>query len=217
MFQQEFNGYKKSEVDAFIKSMKNGYEARIMAEKFKVLDAEKKLLELTSKRQEIEFKEQNIMNVIEKQKKYQEEGSKKIYGLVIDKLELLIDELELKFPEYKRNGQYANIIHELSKTVKTSKASIEKSKEITQPVNSENDSMRMLLNKMQNYKKQETPKEEKKQKDVKPFSDTIPPQATYIPPIAIPTGESGFSFEEALNPTQDLEEIMKAFDFYSDK
>lgn len=211
MFQQEFNGYKKSEVDAFIQSMKSSYEAKIMAEKFKVLDAEKKLLDISSKKQEIEFKEQNIMNVIEKQKRYQEEGSKKIYGLVIGKLELLINELDLKFPQFKRDKDYSSIINELKKTLSSYKANLEKTKVITHPVNSENDSMRMLLNKMQNYKKQETPKE------VHIKSQQTERHSSYMPPTAIPQGESGFSFEEALNPTDDLEEIMKAFDFYNDK
>ena len=38
------------------------------------------------------------------------------------------------------------------------------------------------------------------------------------PAASIPddVSESGFDFEEALNPTDDLEEIMKAFDFYNE-
>ena len=316
MFQQEFNGYKKSEVDAFIQSMRANYETKLMAEKFKVLDAEKKLLELSTKKQEIEFKEQNIKNVIEKQKKYQEEGSMKINSLVLDKLEFIINELEIKFPQHRRDKDYAALIDELEKTISSYKENLEKTKAITHPVNSENDSMRMLLNKMQNYKKNEskiesTPKQETKssqkpsyddfkfddeeetdedfedevdeeeiddndtyesEDDVeenddeieetpsyhkssfdyaktqpyskidKPLYDTKPKfyeyesrearqnktvitpdkkvekkhNFTYIPPQAIPPSESGFSFQEALNPTEDLEEIMKAFDFYND-
>ena len=46
--------------------------------------------------------------------------------------------------------------------------------------------------------------ETKKKKDV------------FVPAQQIPDGDSGFSFEEALNPTEDLEEIMKAFDFYNE-
>ena len=30
-----------------------------------------------------------------------------------------------------------------------------------------------------------------------------------------PVSDSGFSLEEALNPKEDLEEIMKAFDFFN--
>ncbi len=62
--------------------------------------------------------------------------------------------------------------------------------------------MRMLLNKMQDYKKgQEPPKEVHI-----PLTKSQPAQPS----------ESGFSFDEALNPTEDLEEIMKAFDFYNE-
>ncbi len=302
MFQQEFNGYKKSEVDAFIQSMKASYETKLMAEKFKVLDAEKKLLEYAAKKQEIEYKEQNIINVIEKQKKYQEEGSKKIYGLVIDKLDFIINELEMKFPQFKRDKEYSQLLEELSNTINSYKENVEKPKAITHPVNSENDSIRMLLNKMQNYKKKEnTSKQEtnifekpsfydfEDEEDLKPkeksqtaavkkpskyddkqkaveriyeyirkenestpansFFDTKPKfydyddekedekqekivvtpdtnennktvenknEYLYLSPQAIPPSDSGFSFQEALNPTEDLEEIMKAFDFYND-
>lgn len=214
MFQQEFNGYKKSEVDSFIQTMRSSYETKLMAEKFKVLDAEKKMLEMRSQRQEIEFKEQNILNVIERQKRYQEEGSRKISGLIIDKVELLLNELNMKFPQLKKDIEYIEILEELEKTVKSYRATSENTKEITRPVNSDNDAMRMLLTKMQNYKKeQETPKEVRI--NTKPATNQQKPKATYIPPQAIPANESGFSFEEALNPKDDLEEIMKAFDFYN--
>ena len=36
------------------------------------------------------------------------------------------------------------------------------------------------------------------------------------PIIPQDVSESGFSFQEALNPKEDLEEIMKAFDFYNE-
>lgn len=214
MFSQEFNGYKKDEVENFIESLKAGYEARLMEEKLKVLASEKKVLDLKNERYEIENKEKNIMtalNVIEKAKKFQEEGAHKFYRLIMDKLELLIKELELKFPLLQKSPNFANIIDEFKNMVKNYKNTLDTATSITNPIYSDNDSMRLLLNKMQGYKKgQEAtpPKEVHIHTQSKPISQ--------MPTLAqMPESESGFNFEEALNPTQDLEEIMKAFDFFN--
>lgn len=210
MFSQEPDGYKKSEVDSFIQRMKASYEAKLMEEKLKALDSEKKVLDLKNERLEIENKERNIMtalNVIEKAKHFQEEGSKNFYKLIMDKLQLLLEELNLKFPQLKKDKNLNNIIDEFNIMIDNYKDSLEKTVNITHPISSENDSMRMLLNKMQDYKNiKKSPKEvhisiNKKVPNVRAFPQT----------------ESGFSLEEALNPTEDLEEIMKAFDFYNQK
>ncbi|MGN1201386.1 MAG: hypothetical protein ACI4R8_03930 [Candidatus Caccovivens sp.] len=206
MFSQEINGYRKSEVDSYIQRVKANYEAKLMEEKLKVLDAEKKVLDLKNERFEIENKEKNIMtalNVIEKAKHFQEEGSKNFYKLIMDKLELLVSELNLKFPQLKHDRNFENILEEFSNMIKSYRESLERVTDITHPVNSENDSMRILLNKMQDYKKGQEPPKEVHISITNKTTPTTPPS------------ESGFSFEEALNPTEDLEEIMKAFDFYN--
>lgn len=212
MFSHEFDGYKKQEVDNFIESMRAGYEARLMEEKLKVLASEKKVLDLKNERYELENKEKNIMtalNVIEKAKKFQEEGSHKFYRLVMDKLELLIKELELKFPLLQKSPNFADLLNEFKNMVKNYRTTLDTATSITNPIYSDNDSMRLLLNKMQGYKKgHDAPKEVHIQ--TKPICSPAP--TTQIIPDE---SESGFSFEEALNPTQDLEEIMKAFDFYN--
>ncbi len=210
MFSQEINGYNKQEVDSFIKRMKANYEAKLMEEKLKVLDSEKKVLDLKNERLEIENKEKNIMtalNVIEKAKKFQEEGSRNLYKLIIDKLELLIRELNLKFPQLKKDQNFENLLNEFSDIVISYKENFDKSTNLTQPIFSENDSMRMLLNKMQDYKKvQESPKEIHIQTN-KNVQESI---------SKLSESESGFNLDEALHPTEDLNEIMKAFDFYND-
>ncbi len=212
MFSQEFNGYNKNEVDAYIQRMKASYESKLMEEKLKALDSEKKVLDIKNARLEIENKEKNIMtalNVIEKAKKFQEEGSKNYYRLVMDKLELLIKELSLKFPQLVHNNDLEDVFEELSSMVKEFKSKLDKKTNITQPIYSENDSMRLLLNKMQDYRKgQESPKEI--------HITTIKPDESVVVPRYKDASESGFSFEEALHPTDDLEEIMKAFDFYNE-
>lgn len=211
MFSQEFNGYNKNEVEAYIRRLKAGYESRLMEEKLKALDSEKKVLDIKNARVEIENKEKNIMtalNVIEKAKKFQEEGSRNYYRLIMDKLELLIKELNLKFPHIIHNSEIEDIFDEFDSMVKEFKSKLEKTTHITQPIYSENDSMRILLNKMQDYRKgQDNPKEV--------HITTIKPDESITTPKYNDESESGFSFEEALNPTEDLEEIMKAFDFYN--
>lgn len=210
MFSQEFNGYKKSEVDGFIQRMKASYEARLMEEKLKALDSEKKVLDMKNEKLEIENKEKNIMtalNVIEKAKRFQEEGSKNFYKLLMEKLELLLTELDLKFPQFKKDAAYSNLIDEFFEMLNNYKTELDKPTDITHPIYSENDSMRMLLNKMQDYKKvQDTPKEVK---------ITINKKAPDL--RTVPDEDSGFNLEEALHPKEDLAEIMKAFNFYDNK
>ncbi len=211
MFSQETDGYKKSEVDSYIQRMKANYEAKLMEEKLKALDSEKKVLDMKNERFELENKEKNIMtalNALEKAKKFQEEGPKNYFKLIMDKLELLLKELSLRFPELRRNEDFTNLMLEFTNIVNDYKVNLEKTSNITQPIYSENDSMRLLLNKMQDYKKiQEAPKEV--------HIPTNTPKQAPKTLKDIPVSESGFNFEEALNPTEDLEEIMKAFDFYN--
>ena len=206
MFSQEINGYNKSEVDSFIQRMKASYEAKLMGEKLKALNSEKKVLDMKNERIEIETKEKNILNalnVIERAKKFQEEGSRNFYKLIMEKLELLVKELNLRFPQLRRDQNYEDIMSEFVGMIDSYKESLENTSDITHPIYSDNDSMRLLLNKMQDYKKvQEAPKEIHISTNKKTLKD-------------VPKSESGFSFEEALNPTEDLEEIMKAFDFYN--
>jgi len=207
MFSQEINGYNKIEVENFVQKMKASYEAKLMEEKLKTLDAEKRFLDLKNERSEIENKEKNIMNalnVLEKAKKFQEEGSRNFYKLIMDKLELLIKELNLRFPQLRRDQNYEDLMSEFLGMVQNYKENIDKVTDITRPIYSDNDSMRLLLNKMQDYKKvQDNPKEVHISTNKTSLND-------------IPVNESGFSFEEALNPTEELEEIMKAFDFYNE-
>ena len=206
MFSEEPNGYNKIEVNSYIQRMKTNYEAKLMEEKLKVLDTEKKLLDVKKERVEIENKEKNILtalNVIEKAKKFQEEGSKSFSKLIMDKVEILIKELNMKFPELRRDQNFEDIILEFTSMLQSYKNNLEKMSDITRPIYSDNDSMRMLLNKMQGYKRvHENPKE-------------VHISATPKTLKEMPESESGFNFEEALNPTEDLEEIMKAFDFYN--
>lgn len=229
-FQEEFNGYNKKEVNAYIERLKASNESKLMEERLKTLEAERRLLDLRNQHLELRHKEKNILDaidVIEKAKKFEEEGAKSFYALVFDKLQILVQELEVKFPHLKNDKEYENILKELTSVINDYKDKFTVEANITNPINSPNDSMRLLLNKMQEYKRgQDYPREVRISTNHND-DDDIPPYLQFLqskpetnlaqtPIIPNDVSESGFSFQEALNPKEDLEEIMKAFDFYNE-
>ena len=274
-FQEQFNGYNKHEVDAYIERLKASYESKLMDERLKTLEAERRLLDLRNEHLELAHKEKSTLDaidVLEKAKKFQEEGTKSFYSLVFDKLQLLVQELNIRFPNLRKNTEFSNILKEFTDVITDYKDKFIAENNITNPVNSPNDSMRLLLNKMQEYKKgQDSPKEVKistnktefglgqfgynlnnsssnltepqnsgnfykrnsfvfrqkpqpQKEDVQLEPKTIesdlkldtPPKQNNFQNYDAYKSESGFSFQEALNPKEDLAEIMKAFDFYND-
>ncbi len=246
-FKEQFNGYNKQEVDAYIERLKASYESKLMDEKLKTLESERRLLNFKNQHTELAHKEKSILealDVLEKAKKFQEEGTRSFYSLVFDKLKLLVHELDMRFPNMRRNTEYNKILQELYSLITDYKDKFIPENYINSPINSSNDSMRLLLNKMQEYK---APKKEVKEVKVNTnnISDTtkytnfykrnsfvFKPKETsqnkstnmdkvinerILPnETKYPKSESGFSFEEALHPKVGLEEIMKAFDFYNE-
>lgn len=165
-FSEQFNGYNKQEVDAYIERLKASYESKLMDEKLKTLESERRLLNFKNQHAELANKEKNILealDVLEKAKKFQEEGTRSFYSLVFDKIKLLVHELDMRFPNMRRNNEYNNIIQELYNLISDYKDKFVPENYITNPINSSNDSMRLLLNKMQEYKKEpaKTPAEVK--------------------------------------------------------
>lgn len=165
-FSEQFNGYNKQEVDAYIERLKASYESKLMDEKLKTLESERRLLTFKNQHSELAHKEKSILeaiDVLEKAKKFQEEGTRSFYSLVFDKLKLLVHELDMRFPNMRRNTTYNNILEELYSLVADYKEKFVPENYITNPINSSNDSMRLLLNKMQEYRKEpaKTPTEVK--------------------------------------------------------
>ena len=165
-FSEQFNGYNKQEVDAYIERLKASYESKLMDEKLKTLESERRLLNFKNQHAELANKEKSILealDVLEKAKKFQEEGTRSFYSLVFDKIKLLVHELDMRFPNMRRNNEYNNIIQELYNLISDYKDKFVPENYITNPINSSNDSMRLLLNKMQEYKKEpaKTPAEVK--------------------------------------------------------
>ena len=243
MFSYEFNGYNKKEVDSFISSLKAEHERKTMEERLKVLEAERKMLDMKNKSIELEKRQNKIISALEAYKKTQAEGKRNIEVLRGEQLKViylhlqsLLENLKRKYPNITQDSNYKTLSRDIETILKSTE---EKKNEIISARN-ENDPMRMLLNKMQE-KKVEKPREiqiertnfdkiERSSSQIKPVTDmqldddddydnlvdkflnTAPIEEEKEP---IKFQSSGFDINEAINPTQDLSEIMKAFDFYT--
>lgn len=226
MFAFEEFGYKKDEVDAYIVKLKS----ELMEKKLSLLNSEQKVLDLTQKKNEIDQKEKNILKavkVLEEAHKIQEEGSRKLTtlkskqnSLICEKVEDLLNYLQSRHPELSSEKKLNTMISELEDIVDNARTNEE-----YPSVSSENDSMRMLLNKMQEYRKQKddikTVKIERNNlkhvfddsESVDDFLSSKPENDKLYENISIES--SGFDLKEAVNPKDDLDEIMKAFDFFN--
>ena len=244
MFSYEFNGYNKKEVDSFISSLKAEHERKTMEERLKVLEAERKMLDMKNKSIELEKKQNKIISALETYKKTQAEGKRNIEVLRGEQLKViylhlqsLLENLKRKYPNITQDSNYKTLSRDIETILKSTE---EKKNEIISARN-ENDPMRMLLNKMQE-KKVEKPREiqiertnfdkiERSSSQIKPVTDmqldddddydNLVDKFLNTAPIeekkeSIKFQSSGFDINEAINPTQDLSEIMKAFDFYTD-
>lgn len=242
MFANEYNGYSKAEVDKYIASLKAEHEGKLMEEKLKVLESENKLLDFKKKSLDLENREKNIMSALDAFKRYQDEGSRNITALRLEQLHmiyqqflLLIKELALQYDGIENNQS----LNKLKDALRTIVENVEVEQEnLTSKANTENDSMRMLLNKMQGYKKsQDNPKEIKinraDKNQIRPVTNmkleendnysTLADKFLATAPVEEPKSKSaqiqssGFDLKEALNPKDDLAQIMKAFDFFNDE
>lgn len=206
MFKSELNGYNREEVDSYINKLK----AELMEQKFNLLESN---LDVQKQREEVETKEKNILKAIqvfEDARKFQEEGSKSMYALKIEQVTLVYRKFEdvlkkiyLLHPELEKDKELAKLVEELQGLLNKAKGE-SVTGILTSPINSDNDSMRVLLSKMQDYRKaNDMPKE------VKIARINVKKQ-----PVSQPEG-SGFDLKEAVNPKIGLDEIMKAFDFFN--
>lgn len=242
MFSSEVYGYNKEEVDKYIAKLNAQHEAALMQEKLKVLDAQRALLDYKNKSYEIENREKNIMSALDAFRRFQDEGTNNIQTLhheqikmIHDEIEMLYKELCLQFPGIQSVGTFNSVFSDLERILSRAEKPAEVTTSLTK---TENDSMRLLLNKMQGARKQESPKEVKivrvedlpRRNQIKPIYDgeikegedyqTLVDKFLDTEPIeparTIKPQESGFDLKEAINPKTDLAEIMKAFDFFND-
>ena len=238
MFSTEYNGYDKEEVDKYISNLKAGYEKLLMEEKLKVLEAEKKVLDYKNK-------QKNIMSVLESFKKEEAEGNRNLELLRGEQLRMIyqnllafLNDLNSRYPGVLINKAYKTLIADIESILEKLD---ERKSEIGLQTN-ENDPMRILLSRIQDKKTQE-PKEVKIERAqferpsmIKPvceselkdsenvenydnlvdkFLNTKPVEEPM--PKTLKLQSNGFDIKEAVNPKDDLSEIMKAFDFFNDE
>ena len=262
------NGYNKKEVDLYIKDLL----ARVEDLEQKNLKLDNELKFYQSQKKEIKEKNESISialtAAVEKAKQI-EKSSNNVYKLKIQQLNLLyskwerlLDEIVDKYPQIEQVENVQQLLTKFKDDIKNTLKDDFKLYSITSPVKTDNDTIRLLLNKLNTYSKDEpvkTVKVERKQlsKDMLTSQtelNRIEDKASLIKPIcntslndkpndgedladkfleddsiennayaniitskvgAIPeVNETGFDLKEAINPKDDLDEIMKAFDFF---
>ena len=236
MFSYEFNGYNRSEVNAFIVRLKDTYEKTLMEERLKVLEAERKIMEYRNREKELQEKENNVNSLIDTLKKFQQEDNVEL--LRVEQLRLIyiqvqefMQQLNAKYPGVILNGSYKKLLEDIQEVLaKTAKR---------EKIAGSNDSMRFLLSKMKEKKGHEHVKEVRVERNydfkekmkIKPVTEMhleqddqyeslvdkfLASKPVEEQPKAMPIVSSGFDLKEAVTPTEDLSEIMKAFDFFNE-
>ena len=238
MFSFEYNGYNKNQVDAYIAKLKASHEQALMEERLKVLDAEKKILELHNKTKEIEEREKNLKSMYDSFKKMQAEGNNNIETLRVEQVKLIyiqmqdfMQDLSAKYPGILTNASYKKMLSDIQGIM----SKIDKKD--ASFAWTDNDSMRVLLNKMQEKRIHEMAKEIKiertdskdRQIQLKPLTkmhldegdgfDNLVDKFLAEKPVekeqrTMTFTSNGFDLKEAVTPKDDLSEIMKAFDFF---
>ncbi len=262
------NGYNRKEVELYIKDLLTKVDD--LEQKNQKLENELKFYQ--SQKNEIKEKNESISialtAAVEKAKQI-EKSSNNVYKLKIQQLNLLyskweklLDEIIDKYPQIEQVENVQQLLTKFKDDIKNTLKDDFKLCSITSPVKTDNDTIRLLLKKLNTYPKDEpvkTVKVERKQlsKDMLTSQtelNRIEDKASLIKPIcntslnekmtdgedladkfleddsiennayaniitskvgAIPeVNETGFDLKEAINPKDDLDEIMKAFDFF---
>ena len=160
------------------------------------------------------------MKAIEEANKVQEESSKNLAKLISRKNALLeekiddfIDYLKENYSKLLEDKEVIDKIDEIEDMMSADKED--------EKVAYENTSMKVLLSKMRNSKKEpsKTVKVERTNmhifdnaENVEEFLSTDPQSDELYKNVAIES--NSFDLKEAVNPKDDLDEIMKAFDFF---
>jgi len=240
MFETQYNGYDRKSVDEYISKLKN----EIMEQKLSILDNEQKYMDYREKRAELETRERNLYKAVkafQDAQKIRDEGAKTLYTLKLEQLsqlykkaESLLKNIYLRHPEIEKDVQIKNLFSDFEQLLESTKTNDNYSSVMNAPISTENDSMRILLSKMQDYRNaKDKPKEVRFERvqtetrlqikpicagsefgDVDDFLKATPVEENKY--FKSPD-ESGFNLDEAINPKEDLETIMKAFDFFNEE
>jgi len=238
MFQTEYNGYDRKSVNEYIAKLKS----EIMEQKLSILDNEQKYMDYREKRAELESRERNLYKAVrafQDAQKIRDEGNKTLYTLKLEQLsqlykkaETLIKTMYLRHPEVEKDLQIKTLFVEFEQLLNSTKDNDNYNSVLNAPISTQNDSMRILLSKMQDYRNtKDKPREvrfersqtetkfqfkpvcgDSKIGDVDDFLNAKPVDSGFFKKEE----DCGFNLEEAINPKEDLETIMKAFDFFNE-
>ena len=239
MFQTSYNGYDRKSVDEYIAKLKS----EIMEQKLSILDNEQRYMDYREKQAELETKERNLykaVKALQDAQKIRDEGTKTLYTLKLEQLsqihkkaEILLKTIYLRHPELEKDPQVKNLFIEFDNLLQETKDGERYNHAINTPISTDNDSMRILLSKMQDYRSgKEKPREVRFERvqtetklQIKPISgdEQIGDVDDFLRAKPVEGNkffkieeESGFNLEEAINPKEDLATIMSAFDFFTE-
>lgn len=239
MFQTQLNGYDKKSVDDYIAKLKN----EIMEQKLTILDNEQKYLDYREKKSELESRERNLykaVRALQDAQKINDEGTKALYTLKLEQLTLIYKKAEelmsnifLRYPEIEKDPKIKDLFFDFEQLIQSTKSKEVSKNGMNTPISTKNDSMRILLSKMQDYRMaKDKPKEVRFERsearlqikpvcadsqisDVDDFLSSAPVEDSNYFKSTKEKESSGFNLEEAINPKDDLETIMQAFDFFN--
>ena len=240
-FSNQKNGYNPKEVDSYIVEMEENFNKLIQEKDNQIEMLKNEVNQIKNKSDSIALA---LTAAVDKAKEI-EESSKNIYKLKIEQLtilyskwEMLLNEMLKKYPAVSGISNVKEDMINLKKSINNAlkddfNIEIMKTNPATDPI-------RVLLNKLTGLKARSL---EEKAPKIKPIANvqmsqddeyenlvdkflnsdeeaesayskrlTIskPTTSAYVP------NETGFDLNECINPTDDLAEIMKSFDFYQD-
>ena len=215
-------------MEFFKKEEKNTLKEENALLKMKVQELQATIQELNKTIEAYKAKEESISSAIVfavERSNQLEASRKKLYQLDIQRSRLLymrmeqvLAELFARHPELKKDSRLSDTSEKFRQAV-YSQSDLNNTENSIPTANTKEDPIRKLLNNIINYID-----DEKQGVKSIPRADRAPikqsnlnyMEANYAKPIPN-TSSSGFDFNEALHPSESLEEILKAFDLGKNK
>ena len=186
---------------------------RILELEAQIVELKRANARLMSQVEEFRSKEQTISSAIISSMEHAnqlEASRKKLYSLDIQRsrlmylrMEQIINELYNRYPELKKDTRLKDMSEKFKSMVYNDLNEKNKEVPLVQKKPIEVDPIKKLLHNIIDCFDS---------KKVEPTEKPVVP----ITPAYIPSGDSGFDFQEALNPTMGLDEILKAFNLDKD-
>lgn len=227
-FSLERKGYNRQEVDSYIEAIVTDYEMRLSEQKNRIFSLKDELEKKSTMPSDKDLMS-SLLTAVERAKVI-ENSSKNIYELENKKLLLIYSKME-KILQDESMYNDENARKNLLKLIQDSRASLENSivehqKNIESVTST--DPIKKLLTKMTRGRvenKDLRPKTSLEKSDYNRYllEDNVRPNGSNFENIMFNVKNEKkeeadhFDLKEAVNPKEDLEEIMKAFDFYNNK